>query len=351
MGQLHSDWAGADVINADSMQVYSGLDIITNKVTQDEMRAVPHHLLGHKDVLEANYMVHDWIKDALPVINRAHTQNRVPFVVGGTAYWIQHLIFPDRLAATDPQVGSSVPALSSVLSAGLASLSAEQRDLYDNVSDIITDSVSEDRALELHNLLLCLDPVTGARWHWRDTRKVVRSLEVMKENGCLASELYAAQSEASLATRYRTLLFWLNASPEVLNPRLDARVEQMVKLGLLDEIQTMRELAETLPQPVDHSCGIFQSIGYKEFSEYLDDPMRPQPLFDASLAKMRVSTAKYAQRQVKWILNKLLPACAAARDRIDLVVLDAGTADWDAEVLPHAMRALKIPKSGACRRH
>jgi tRNA dimethylallyltransferase len=64
--------------------------------------------------------------------------------------------------------------------------------------------------------------------------------------------------------------------------------------------------------------------GYKEFSAYLDDASRPQALFDTSLAKMRISTVKYAQRQVKWILNKLVPACATASGDVDLVVLDAG---------------------------
>lgn len=69
LARLHPDWTGAEVINADSMQVYRGLDVITNKVTVDEMRGVPHHLLGFKGIGE-QYTVHEWIKDTQPIVRQ-----------------------------------------------------------------------------------------------------------------------------------------------------------------------------------------------------------------------------------------------------------------------------------------
>ncbi|EJD53390.1 tRNA isopentenyltransferase [Auricularia subglabra TFB-10046 SS5] len=317
--QAAESWTAAEVINADSMQVYRGLDVITNKIPEEETQGVQHHLIGFKDIGE-QYVVHEWIHDALPLIDRAHREKRLPLVVGGTAYWIQHLVFPDRLAATED--GPSTRTPSAALQAAMATMTPDQ--------------------LELFDLLTHLDPTTAARWHWRDTRKVLRSLQLANENGCLASELFAAQSERELLPRYRTLLFWLNAAPEALNPRLDQRIETMVELGLLDEIRTMRAIADKLDQPVDYTQGIFQAIGYKEFSDYLDDPAHPPALYEDAMERMRVSTRKYAQRQIKWIRNKLLPAVhAAGPSAASIVVLDASSLDgWDREVRDRALACL-----------
>ncbi|KZV91623.1 tRNA isopentenyltransferase [Exidia glandulosa HHB12029] len=331
-------WSGAEVINADSMQVYRGLDIITNKISEDEKQGVPHHLIGFKDVGE-QYVVHEWIRDAVPLIERAHREHRVPLVVGGTTYWIQHLLFPDRLATSGTETTTVAP--SDALVKALKSLQPEQTRLFDSLPNIVPESAA---ALELHGLLTALDPVTAARWHWKDVRKVLRSLGVIKEHNRLASELFEAQSMQQLTPRYRTLLFWLNASPDTLHPRLDERIAQMVKNGLLDEIQTMRKAADHLSGPVDYTQGIFQAIGYKEFSDYLDDPQRTPHLFDEAMESMRASTRKYAQRQIKWITNKLLPVLPLAGQDAAMVVLDASDLDsWDAEVKERAQSALQCP--------
>jgi len=100
-----------------------------------------------------------------------------------------------------PAASSDSPTTSAALAAALDSLNDQQHALYDTVSDLASDSVEEATALALHQLLLQMDPQIGARWHWRDTRKVIRSLEVIKENGCLASELYAEQSASSSKPR------------------------------------------------------------------------------------------------------------------------------------------------------
>lgn len=130
----------------------------------------------------------------------------MPIVAGGTLYWVQHLIFPDRLASSHglqeaPDIHASVPpAPSPELSSQLSSLPPNLLSLYDKLTpreDVA--SLSEDDSWNLHALLSKLDPEMGARWHWKDSRKVLRSLEIIKESGRLASEGVKDQDqEASL---------------------------------------------------------------------------------------------------------------------------------------------------------
>lgn len=141
-------------------------------------------------------------------IEDAHESKKVPIVVGGTAYWIQHLIFPGRLAGEPAQAscqdsGSSAGAAppSDGLSSVLSQLTVDLRQLYDALPEV---SAADDpaRALALHNLLRALDPVVAARWHWRDTRKVLRNLEIIKNSGRKVSEILQEQSAVALSPRW-----------------------------------------------------------------------------------------------------------------------------------------------------
>ena len=176
-------------------------------------------------------------------IGDIHNQNKIPIVVGGTSYWIQHLIFPDRLIRKDYP-----PPFPSHSSENLLSkLSPDEKDLFNKLPDPPPSaSTDPDGALAIHRLLQALDPTVASRWHWRDTRKVLRSLRIIAETGRLPSEIIAEQSETNLTARcvhyldelrqelrngrYRTLFFWLYAEPDALNPRLDQRVDQMLQV-------------------------------------------------------------------------------------------------------------------------
>lgn len=129
-------------------------------------------------------------------IDDIHNQNKIPIVVGGTSYWIQHLIFPDRLVGKDPRPSHSSEHL-------LSKLSPEERDLFNKLPDPPPSaSTDPNGALAMHRLLQALDPVVASRWHWRDTRKVLRSLRIIAETGRLPSEIIAEQSETDLTARY-----------------------------------------------------------------------------------------------------------------------------------------------------
>ena len=203
-----------EVINADAMQVYRGLDIITNKITHDEMYGVPHHLLGCK-VPGEEYVVGNWVSDTLQLVScpsilpkashvycqieDMHTRNVLPVIVGGTTYWMQHLLFPNRLIGSPSnQRNKENIEYSPVVEQSLALLSEEQRQLFDAlpVGNVAADTIpSNNYSLRLHILLSSIDPDMASRWHWRDTRKVLRNLQIIKETGQRASEIVREQDQ------------------------------------------------------------------------------------------------------------------------------------------------------------
>lgn len=126
-------------------------------------------------------------------------REEIPIVVGGTSYWMQHLMFPDRLAGMQPETS---PALSESILRALASLPPHLLDLFNCLPQQPPDAaVDPDAAAALHLLLHHVDPTVAARWHWRDTRKVHRSLRIVKDTGRRPSEILSEQSEILLKPR------------------------------------------------------------------------------------------------------------------------------------------------------
>ncbi|KAF8892663.1 IPP transferase-domain-containing protein [Infundibulicybe gibba] len=341
----------ARIINADAMQVYAGLDIITNKVPPHHMHAVDHLLMGFKRPGE-QYILGHWLRDAIALIDETHARNQIPIIVGGTSYWIQHLIFPNRLPTvpTTPQVPHDL----------IASLPPHLLTLYLSLPDHPPLAESDpDAAFLLHSLLTALDPAVAARWHWKDTRKVLRSLRVIAETGQRHSDIMIQQArdDATTKPRYRSLCFWLHADLPALEARLNTRVDSMVQQGLLDEVRTLKDLAST--SDTDYTLGIYQSIGlalvpylindelsvlgFKEFNEYLSSPAPSVEAFNTAIENMKISTRQYAKRQLSWIRNKFLPAAYAANTNetnVPVYLLDATDLDdkWATNVQEPAVR-------------
>ncbi|KAJ8581808.1 hypothetical protein M405DRAFT_885555, partial [Rhizopogon salebrosus TDB-379] len=280
-------WKGARIINADSMQVYTGMDVIT-------------------------------IKSQSPKGYAWHGMDMVPIIVGGTSYWIQHLIFPNRLPTPSQSSSDSVAR-------SIANLPPDLFELFNALPEQSPSAASHPQdAMLLHKLLTALDEPVAQRWHWKDTPKVIGSLRVIKDTGRTSSEVIA---------EYQTLCFWLYAEPSILNERLDARVDDMIKVGkfltgwlhthtvvqqgLLDEIKELRAIAsfpthslpdalvgkpsdESAVQKANYTLGLYQSIGYKEFHDYFASPKPSEKLFASAVEQMKSGTRQYAKRQIRW---------------------------------------------------
>lgn len=315
-----------EIINADAMQLYGGLPIITNKATSEEQDGVPHHLLGCIGLREPTWVVGRFVKEALNVIDGIRARGRVPILVGGTHYYTQSLLFHDRLADEEGN-GESTEA-----------------DAQPEEETSMLEQPTEVLLAELRKV----DPVMADRWHPNDRRKIRRSLEICMQTGEKASDVYAKQrlrkqqqhdDDHSASdtldepmTRFQTLIFWIHAEHDALRERLDRRVDKMLQQGLLDEVRTLKAFEQSEAaegRPVDETRGIWVSIGYKEFKDYVhaletsvDDPQSLKSLHAEALERIKAATRQYAKRQVRWIRIKLINSLKTANATNSLFLLD-----------------------------
>ncbi|KAG0165712.1 hypothetical protein DFQ28_008383 [Apophysomyces sp. BC1034] len=321
------------VINADAIQVYKGLDIITNKMPMHERQGVKHHLMDFLEP-EEEYQVTEFKQDATQHIEAITNEQQLPVVVGGTNYYIQSLIWNDALIKGSPERVSSPQHL---------------------------PELEQMQTPELYERLKQIDPIMANKWHPADRRKIMRSLQIFYQEGRLQSEIIKEQKEMNkdgLKPRFKSLIFWLYADPAKLNPRLDERVDKMIDTGLFDEIQDLRkrvvEGAVKTPGQENEAYqrGVWQAIGYKEFDPYFsayemqgkDENMDTDlgNIKDQCTEKMKMVTRRYAKRQVQWIRNKLLPTISKSGNDVVVYLLDAGDLDnWNTEVRDKAINVAK----------
>ncbi|KAF2030394.1 tRNA isopentenyltransferas-like protein [Setomelanomma holmii] len=327
-----------EIINGDAMQLYRGLPIITNKVTPEETRGVPHHLLGRIELAEETWTVGKFVNTALQTMDEIRGRGKLPILVGGTHYYIQSLLFQDAM--------SEEAALTSAHD-------NEPLPILDEPTSVILAKLQE------------VDPVMAGRWHPNERRKIQRSLEIYLRTGRPASEIYDDQRtrrdrppEASdgrsgsnrSGLRFPTLLLWVHTNKDVLHLRLDGRVDKMLEKGLLQEVETLTDFKHQREtdtgRVVDQTRGIWVSIGYKEFLEYEAALSRSNLLAkeleqvkEACVAKTQAATRQYANRQIKWIRIKLLNAFIAAKRQENVFLLDGSDlSQWTENVVQPALK-------------
>ncbi|XP_036603802.1 tRNA dimethylallyltransferase isoform X1 [Trichosurus vulpecula] len=294
---------GGEIVSADSMQVYEGLNIITNKVSSQEQRLCQHHMISFVDPLVMNYTVVDFRNKATALIEDIFAREKIPIVVGGTNYYIESLLWKVLINTK-----------------GEALRSSEEIRKGEKVIDRKTELEKMD-GYELHYRLSQVDPEMAAKLHPHDKRKVARSLQVFEETGISHSELlsrqHAEEGGSPLGGPLKfpnPCIFWLHADQAVLDQRLEKRVDEMIATGLLEELKEFHRRYNQ--EKVAENCqnyqhGIFQSIGFKEFHEYLisDDQCSPETrnlLLTRGIEALKQVTKRYARKQNKWVKNRFL---------------------------------------------
>lgn len=308
-----------EIVNADAIQLYKGLPIVTNKIPENERAGIPHHLLDMVELHEQTWTVHQFVREADRVIQDIQQRGKLPIVVGGTMYYVLGLLFRDTALVsaedrtssedddtTDEGPGAESDRASAAITSDLSILS------NDTPTSTILAKLAE------------VDPIMAARWHPADRRKIVRSLQIYLQTGRKASDIYAeqaaakasdaeaCQSVAGSAVEYEPLLLWPDAKDRILKQRLDDRVEDMMQDGLLDEVKAMRRYACAASQTtkIDQCKGVWQAIGYKELCPYIDlaasgadgeNREELQRLLAKGLEMMRGGTRRYAKRQNRYI--------------------------------------------------
>ncbi|ODV69776.1 tRNA isopentenyltransferase [Hyphopichia burtonii NRRL Y-1933] len=301
-----------EIINADSMQVYKDLPIITNKHPIEEREGIAHHVMDHVNWNE-DYFIHRFKKEAQEAIDDIHSRGKVPIVIGGTHYYLQNLLFNNKT------VGEKEPE-------NKRKLSQDELKVLDGPVEVLFETLNE------------IDPIIGRKFHPSDQRKLRRALEIYYTTGQRPSDLYKEQKLDELedsSLKYNTLFFWVYSDYEVLKERLDARVDTMMELGAIAEIRQMYEYyhRENLQ---NCTSGIWQVIGFKEFLPWLEKGQAGD--FDEGIERMKIRTRQYAKSQIKWI-KKLLAVELNKESRFGykyggkLYLLDATSlAEWSTKV-------------------
>lgn len=320
-----------EIVNGDAMQMYRGLPIITNQIPVEERNGIPHHLLSCVDLEVEAWRIGKFKKEALRLIDDIRSRGKLPILVGGTHYYTQAVLFKDQLVGEGSDDQDDIESPKDLPS------TSQKWPILDSPPEVLMEKLKE------------VDPAMAERWHPKDARKIRRSLEIYFQTGRRASEIYAEQKllkneavmkDTTLLRFENTLIFWVHAEKDVLDARLDARVDGMIELGLIAEAQTMFDyLQEKHSQgiEVDQTRGVWVSIGFKELAPYFAAVQQAQSseeeledLKRHCIELIRIATRQYGKSQVKWIRNKLWRALSEAGMTHRLYLLDSSNvSEWD----------------------
>ena len=253
---------GTEVVSADSMQLYRGMDIGSAKPTREEMRGVPHHMIDVADPAE-DYSVSRWVENAAACCDALLAGGKTPVIVGGTGLYIESL-----LSGRD---FSAAPGDSGVREA----LGAE----YDALG-----------GAAFREKLRVVDPERAEKLAPGDKKRLVRAMEVYTLTGETITE--HDEKTGKRPKKYDAVKIALSfADRAMLYDRINERVDKMVADGLFDEVKGL------LDSGLSPDCTAMQAIGYKEPAAYFKGEMTKDEATDL----IKLSSRRYAKRQLTWL--------------------------------------------------
>jgi len=251
---------GGEVVSCDSMQIYRRMDIGTAKPTREEMQGIPHHMIDVAEPWE-DFSVSRYCAMATPIVEDIIARGKTAIIAGGTGLYMDSLIRGNDFAPF-PSTG---------------------------VREKLEKQADDQGMEKMLSLLAQVDPESAARLHLSDRKRIIRALEIYYETG----ESMTAHNLKTQAIPPRFQPVWLGldfTDRAALYKRIDARVDIMLRSGLLEEIHAL--LAEGIPP----KCTAMQAIGYKEFV----DALQGQGTIEDAAAQVQLSSRRYAKRQLTW---------------------------------------------------
>ena len=248
-----------EIVSADSMQIYTGMDILSAKPTPEEKQGVPHHMLGFVPP-ERRYSADAYRTDANACIAEIRSRGHLPVLCGGTGLYIN--------AVTRP-------------------MSFSQRSDEAMHAELMAIGQQPEGRKRLHAILAEIDPDSARRLHENDVRRVARAIEIYRLTGITQTEQMHLDRERE--GDYREILFAPDWPRDELYQRIDRRVEDMLARGLVDEVRALLE------RPDQHPTAI-QAIGYKEIAAAL----RNEISMEEAVRWIKQSTRNFAKRQLTW---------------------------------------------------
>jgi len=246
-----------EIINADSIQIYKGLNVGSAKITESEKEGVKHHLLDFLSPFDT-FSTGDYVKKAKKVITEIIYRKKTPIIVGGTGMYITSLLF---------DIGATC---------GKDENFRKEQDYF----------IQQNSLNDLYLKLKEIDPESAEKIHPNQKDRIIRALEIYHLTGKKKSE-----QKNSTESNYNYLLFGLYDDRDIVYSRINNRVDKMIEMGLLDEVKSLIEMGVTL----ENQCA--QAIGYKEPYEYLTGNITKEEF----LEKLKQNTRNYAKRQITYL--------------------------------------------------
>ena len=251
---------GGEVVSADSMQVFRGMELLSAAPSAEETQGIPHHMIGIATPSEP-FSAAIYRDKAVQCIAAINARGKMPVLCGGTGLYIDAITRPMKFSEH-----------------GNEELRAELHAIADEPG-------GRER---LHAMLAEIDQESAHRLHYNDVRRVVRAIEVFRLTGITLTE--QNRRDAQKKGDFDEMIFAIDRPRNELYERIDARVDMMLKSGLLDEVRALMELSEEHPTAI-------QAIGYKEIASALKGDI---PLSYA-IDKVKQSSRNYAKRQITWL--------------------------------------------------
>ena len=245
---------GGEVVSADSMQIYRGMDIGTAKPTKAEMAEVPHHMIDVADPQD-NYSCADYAKEASEILADIQARGKTPIFCGGTGLYLESVLYEG--AYTSPEA-----------------------------DEALREKLWAKTAEENHAELMKIDPEAAAAIHPNNRKRVIRALEIYLVSGKTKTEWDKENTRGTL--KEGAEIYVLTSSDrEALYKRIDTRVDLMLEAGLLDEVKGLA---------LDPVTTAGQAIGYKELNGYFAG----QATLEEAIDKIKQASRNYAKRQLTW---------------------------------------------------
>lgn len=257
-----------EIVSSDSMQIYRGMDIGTAKPTEEEMAAVPHHMI---DTVEPNtpYSVADYAADARAAIADIRSRGRTPIVCGGTGLYLDALVYDNKYSADTDTA------------------------LTDSVRGRLTAFAEKHGASALHDRLRDVDPTSAESIHPNNVRRVLRALTIYETTGKTKTE-WDAVSRGGMNSDF-TVIGLRFFDRERHRAVIEKRCRKMIESGLVEETERLYKSGALEP-----GTTAAQAIGYKEILPYLFG----EESLSASEERLFYATCRYAKRQATWFYAK-----------------------------------------------
>lgn len=263
-----ADLLKGEIVSADSMQVYRGMDIGTAKVSQEDQARIPHHLIDIRYIQES-FNVVDFYFEARQCIDSILARGRVPIVVGGSGFYFRALLYGPP---------SGPPSIS-------------------DVRDSLEEELGRLGNEAMYQRLKEADPAYAATITPNDRQKVIRALEIVTLTGEKVSS--NQWTRATPLPDYAYHSWFIYRPREVLYPSIDARCEQMLEAGLIDEVKRLEK------QGLRMNPSASQAIGYRQCLEFLETSQSEQE-YRKFVRKFKTASRHYAKRQFTWFRKEPL---------------------------------------------